>query len=110
MGSYAYSEGLDRCKVALVPRPAEAVMLFGSQPGTNQAGGRGLVVPRHNNGANLAFADGHAKWVSAQNLDGLLWDPRSASAAPPFGGLPAPPWGNPPTPPWGNVPGPPGSP
>ncbi|MBM3472055.1 MAG: DUF4190 domain-containing protein [Armatimonadetes bacterium] len=94
--SYAYNERLDRCKVAKIPRPAEAVMLFDSQPGKNMAGGRGLVSPRHVNGANLAFADGHVKWYAAHNLDGLLWDPRSTSATP-FGGALAPPWGSAPT-------------
>jgi prepilin-type N-terminal cleavage/methylation domain-containing protein/prepilin-type processing-associated H-X9-DG protein len=44
--------------------------------GTASAGDRAVTAPRHNEGANYAFCDGHAKWmrVEAADRDNTLWD------------------------------------
>jgi prepilin-type processing-associated H-X9-DG protein len=30
-----------------------------------------MIDPRHNGGANMAFADGHAKWIQVPNWDAM---------------------------------------
>jgi len=97
--SYAYNGGLDQTSARVIPQPALVAMAFDSQPGTNLSGGQDLVVSRHNEGANFAFADGHAKWVKDTNQNTLAWDPLSGSA--PLPGAPPAPWGAPPFAPGG---------
>jgi prepilin-type processing-associated H-X9-DG protein len=71
--SYAYNER------AVGPTPASppegAVVLFDSRAGWNLTGSIGDVVPRHNDGANLLFTDGHVKWSRADGLLRQQWGP-----------------------------------
>ncbi|MFQ6097060.1 MAG: DUF1559 domain-containing protein [Armatimonadota bacterium] len=50
--------------------------------GTADRGDRALTAPRHNEGANFAFCDGHAKWLrlEAVNADNSLWNGRADPA------------------------------
>ncbi len=56
--------------------PAECMMFGESRSYTwiycpvcrTEDGGVGYVADRHNGGSNVAFMDGHAKWMSRQNL------------------------------------------
>jgi len=56
--------------------------LFGVYYGGAAASGRATVAPRHNGGANLAFCDGHAKWLRIETLDAdnRLWNGRGTPA------------------------------
>lgn len=47
----------------------------GSYYGGATAAGRALIGARHNEGANFAFADGHAKWLRVElvDRDNSLW-------------------------------------
>jgi prepilin-type N-terminal cleavage/methylation domain-containing protein/prepilin-type processing-associated H-X9-DG protein len=51
--------------------------LFGTYyGGTASAGDRATAAARHNEGANYAFCDGHAKWLRPEAADAgnILWD------------------------------------
>jgi prepilin-type N-terminal cleavage/methylation domain-containing protein/prepilin-type processing-associated H-X9-DG protein len=50
--------------------------------GSTAPGDRAIVAPRHNGGANLAFCDGHAKWLRIETLDkdNALWNGRGTPA------------------------------
>ena len=90
--SYGYNAlYLDATKLAAVDRPTETVLLvdtvfpgqenrswgyFGAFPPS--AGGMGVATNRHNGGANVAFVDGHVKWLPRESLmaDDSLWDLR----------------------------------
>jgi len=93
--SYAYNQALEQEKMGAIPRPAETIMAFDSQPGANPVGGQELIVWRHNNGANFAFDDGHVKWIRSGVQTNLTWAPAGGAPAG-LGGLPPPPWGAPP--------------
>lgn len=72
---YAYNAGLDRLTLDDLREPARTAGLFDAKGGWNLAGGAELVDPRHNGGANVAFADGHVKWTPERGLGALGWDP-----------------------------------
>ncbi len=71
---YAYNSQLSEAYLRRITSPAKAVSLFDARGGSwNLAGGRELVDPRHNGGPNVAFADGHVKWMSESGLEMLEW-------------------------------------
>ncbi len=79
--NYYSNSGQNNMKLAQIARPSEAlVILDGSYYISNPWRNDGSAidndgVPRHNEGANLGFADGHAKWMLPTNyLDVRLWD------------------------------------
>ena len=101
--SYGYNAALNLASVATLSSPAETVMNFDSQPGPNPAGGNEILVPRHNEGANICYADGHVKWSKGTITSTLLWNPPGVYAPPPWLGPSEPampgaeaPWGMPP--------------
>ena len=61
---------------------AETVLLFDGPQGWNVAGGPGEVRYRHNDGANIGFADSHVKWVGRDHADQLRWPQIVPSAQP----------------------------
>jgi prepilin-type processing-associated H-X9-DG protein len=70
------------------PLPAEAwvgvPLLFDSDTvgnGWNSLGGLAMVAPRHESGANFAFADGHAKRQKPEDYARLTWEPASGGTA-----------------------------
>ena len=56
--------------------PSPGPVLGAYYGGTATAGDRAVAAPRHNDGANYAFCDGHAKWLRAESADrdNSLWD------------------------------------
>jgi len=86
-GTYLYSwnyyrnSAQNNMKLAQIARPSEAVVILdGNYYICNPWRGDGSAidrdgVARHNEGANLGFADGHGKWMRPTNyLDVRLWD------------------------------------
>ncbi len=50
---------------------------------TDEENGRGnLALDRHNEGLNLGFCDGHAKWLKGSNIPNDTWDGGTVSAHP----------------------------
>jgi len=72
--SYALSSDLAGKIADKVTLPATTVLVFDSFPGANQAGGPALLCNpgRHSDGNTIVFADGHARWVSREDLT-LKW-------------------------------------
>lgn len=61
---YAMNANLSRRSTAGIKLPAETILLFDATgKSANPYGTGNIVALRHNGGANLAFADGHVKWV-----------------------------------------------
>jgi prepilin-type N-terminal cleavage/methylation domain-containing protein/prepilin-type processing-associated H-X9-DG protein len=70
-------------RLAQLSRPAEAIQLTDGYTTTSMTGG---VVARHIGGANIAFLDGHAKWMTrsqayrvTQDGPGGYWYPHIAA-------------------------------
>ncbi len=62
---YAFNANLSGVNLDDIDNPAEIVLIFDSNLGTrNAAGGPEAVAdpPRHNDGNNYGFADGHSEW------------------------------------------------
>lgn len=72
--SYALNRALEG---DLRDHPGDTVLLFESDAGWNAAGGRELLVPepRHLDGYNFVFCDGRIRWVGAEDVDSLRWEP-----------------------------------
>ncbi|MBL7215735.1 MAG: hypothetical protein ISS71_08675 [Phycisphaerae bacterium] len=70
--SYAMNEAVP---VDANELPGDLVLLFESAPGWNQVGGADdVVTDRHDkSGANIAFADGHVKFIKAKDIADLRW-------------------------------------
>jgi prepilin-type processing-associated H-X9-DG protein len=71
--SYAMNEFLAGKKLAeLSP---DLVLLFESKPGWNKAGGPEILTTQHHEdeGCNVLFADGHVKFVGADEISELKW-------------------------------------
>lgn len=80
---YAYNAALAQLPMAKLSFPAQTGAVFDAKGGGwNLAGGAELADLRHNQGANVAFADGHVKWISKAgitNPQAVQWNPGSAS-------------------------------
>ena len=88
--NYYGNSSQNNFKLAQIVRPAEALVILDgdyyisnpwrndSNPANNDMATDAIEnngVPRHNDGANIGFADGHAKWMVPNNyLDVRLWD------------------------------------
>jgi prepilin-type processing-associated H-X9-DG protein len=77
LNSYALNSKVERIKLKQIKSPGEVVMWFESNPGHDLAGGSELIppLPRHKNGDNFCFADGHVKWWRRVDAARLKWDP-----------------------------------
>lgn len=90
---YGYNEHIANASLAELIRPAETLTLADAtaNPDYGTHGGyswrirdayrgpdisTGYIHPRHNEGANLGFADGHAKWARVSH-----WETMSAGQA-----------------------------
>jgi prepilin-type N-terminal cleavage/methylation domain-containing protein/prepilin-type processing-associated H-X9-DG protein len=72
--SYGANANLDRATLGQVMAPAVTIMLYEDQSSwiyttcenytTIFEAGTGVEAPRHNQGCNLAFCDGHSKWYN----------------------------------------------
>lgn len=72
---YAFNPKLAGANIEDLRRPAEMPMLWdaGAQPG-GVAPVPGTTTGRHNGGDNVAFADGHAKWLTTNGIGALSTD------------------------------------
>jgi prepilin-type processing-associated H-X9-DG protein len=61
--SYEFSPAVSRMSLAAIPDPPNTPMIY-------EADDAGGTAP-HNGGWNVAFADGHVKWLSASGLQNL---------------------------------------
>jgi prepilin-type processing-associated H-X9-DG protein len=75
--SYAFNKNLSELPTKNVPNSARTVMIFESEGGWNQSGGRETAVkrPRHEGKIIVAFADGHVELVQPSQLSGFVWSP-----------------------------------
>ena len=71
--SYGYNAYLDRTSLAAVEFPSETVNWFGSTWVDGSSSTR--VKSRHMEGSNIAYADGHSKWVQQSKYDTMRWTP-----------------------------------
>ncbi len=89
---FAYNASLSGDSFADIPGRAQVVVIFESDAGWNAAGGPELLpdVPRHSDGDNYGFADGHVEalprkklgtdergdsiWAKAPDAD-VIWEP-----------------------------------
>ena len=62
------NDALSGRKMGAIAIPAQTVSLFDSTTGWNVYGGSSLIANRHNGGANVGFADGHAKWINVTGI------------------------------------------
>ncbi len=68
LSSYAMNEALSGKSLDDIEDPASVVLFYETaNPGVNPAGGaEDLAPPRHLEGGNYVFADGHASWFSTE--------------------------------------------
>jgi prepilin-type processing-associated H-X9-DG protein len=71
----AYNAQMGGILTSRIASPSTTAMVFDGQGGWNQAGGAELVARRHNNGLNVLFADGQARWL--KSLGRVVWQPVS---------------------------------
>lgn len=74
---YAFNQKLSELPMSKVTNPSRTVLIFESDGGWNQQGGRELVLKhsRHAGRIIVGFADGHVEVVSSSQLDGFVWSP-----------------------------------
>jgi prepilin-type N-terminal cleavage/methylation domain-containing protein/prepilin-type processing-associated H-X9-DG protein len=74
-------DGLYGTAMARIDKPAETMMFqdcaqsfltSGSNTRARTIARMGEGLTRHNEGANVCFADGHCKWLQGQNIKGML--------------------------------------
>jgi prepilin-type processing-associated H-X9-DG protein len=69
---YAFNRALDAKPMGTIDEPSMIPELFDANAiSWNAAGGPEIASLRHNRGLNVAFADGHVKWL--QSTQGLAW-------------------------------------
>ena len=75
--TYALNGMLAGISAGKVSFASETVGIYESVPGRNQAGEAELLPnpPRHSEGNNIGFADGHVTWMEASQTGALRWDP-----------------------------------
>jgi prepilin-type processing-associated H-X9-DG protein len=75
---YGFNENLSGIKVSQVREAGKTVLLFEAERGQNVHGGpnRMISAPRHPDGFNFVFVDGHAETVPKGELDRLRWTPQ----------------------------------
>lgn len=86
-GNYCYNAQLSGAAIKDFTAPAQTAAIFDAKEGWNQSGGAELAEARHGGGLNVAFADGHVKYLRSLDAN-VMWDPK---ARPPAGfALPPP--------------------
>ncbi len=81
--SYAMNRAVAGTDLQALSSPEKLVAVFESKPGRSMAGGPELLPtePRHEGGDNIAFADGHAKYLR-RGSDQMGWTPSPTSSRP----------------------------
>jgi prepilin-type processing-associated H-X9-DG protein len=70
--SYAINSNVEQLGAAA---PPQMVLLFEARPGWNQSGGPEILTTENHEGegCNVAFVDGHVRWVEQYELKDLRW-------------------------------------
>ncbi len=66
---------IDMPSETMITMDGQNTFLISSAPSKATAmgsGGIGTALERHNNGANVAFVDGHAKWMTRGAIDAAM--------------------------------------
>jgi prepilin-type processing-associated H-X9-DG protein len=77
-GAQAYNALLSAAPLAHLPSPSSLVEEFDARGGWNLSGGAQLADPRHRQGLNTLFVDGHVQWM--RSLDRVAWKPGAPPA------------------------------
>ena len=77
--AYAMNAALGGMRLDSIANLGRTVLFFDCAPGSPPGGGPELLppAPRHPEGHNIVFCDGHVEAVSVQELDTLIWDPKA---------------------------------
>jgi prepilin-type processing-associated H-X9-DG protein len=72
---YGFNENLSGIKMTEVRDPARTVLAFEAERGQNVSGGSTRIIstPRHGEGFNIVFVDGHTETVPKGELGKLVW-------------------------------------
>jgi prepilin-type processing-associated H-X9-DG protein len=72
---YGFNESLSGIRIFQVRDPARTVLAFEAERGQNVSGGpdRMISTPRHGEGFNIVFVDGHTETVPKGELGKLVW-------------------------------------
>jgi len=78
---FAMNEAVCGLRRDAISRPNRTVLFFECPPHGPFVGGRELLRPLvgHDDAYVVAFADGHIDWIPAEQVDGLIWQPGSAT-------------------------------
>ncbi len=75
---YAFNAALDKMLFSKIVMPQETVLLFESDALVRNAAGDQTSLPptpRHSDGDNYGFADGHVRWFLRHRASQLRWNP-----------------------------------
>ncbi len=78
--AYDLNRAMGDRRLGAVENPASVPFVFDGSRGWNGVGGETTVVYRHLDCACIGFADGHAAWLTPQEVVASSWSPRSSGA------------------------------
>ena len=77
--SYTMNLAANEARQSSLAAPAELPVIF---DGTEVCGGVGAAAFRHNDGVNVGFADGHAKWIAKKDFTNAFLFPTGLKVTP----------------------------
>jgi hypothetical protein len=79
--AFAMNEAVAGLRLAEIPQPERTVLLFETGEGRSLVGGKERLrpLPRPGDAYVIAFVDGNVKWMTKEEVDGLIWQPEPAA-------------------------------